>query len=154
MSIIQLSDAKQHARITIDDDDALVQGMIDAAEAHVGNYLGAALTTFLWGPALTAGSFVVETVYTIQSVGTTDFTAIGASANTVGLTFTATGAGTGTGTATPQAPLPDPLAEAVKQLVGFLYDNREAAVVGNTITVTPMSPGFYDLLAPYKMWIF
>ena len=36
--------------------------------------------------------------YTINTVGSTDFTAIGASANTVGVTFTATGAGTGTGT--------------------------------------------------------
>jgi hypothetical protein len=38
--------------------------------------------------------------YTIATVGTTDFTAIGASANTVGTTFVATGVGTGTGTAT------------------------------------------------------
>jgi hypothetical protein len=37
--------------------------------------------------------------YTIVTVGTTDFTAIGASANTPGITFTATGEGTGDGTA-------------------------------------------------------
>lgn len=37
--------------------------------------------------------------YMIQSIGTTDFTLIGAASNTVGLSFTATGAGTGTGTA-------------------------------------------------------
>jgi hypothetical protein len=36
--------------------------------------------------------------YTIVSVGTTNFTAIGASSNTVGVTFVATGVGTGTGT--------------------------------------------------------
>jgi hypothetical protein len=47
----------------------------------------------------TAGSFVSGTTYTIAYVGTTDFTAIGASSNTVGLPFVATGAGTGTGTA-------------------------------------------------------
>lgn len=47
----------------------------------------------------TAGSFVVSTMYTIVTVGTTDFVAIGASANTVGVVFTATGAGSGTGTA-------------------------------------------------------
>ena len=47
----------------------------------------------------TAGSFVPTRVYKIVSVGTTDFTAIGASANTVGTVFTATGAGSGTGTA-------------------------------------------------------
>ena len=38
--------------------------------------------------------------YTILTVGDTDFTAIGAASNTVGVQFTATGAGTGTGTAT------------------------------------------------------
>jgi hypothetical protein len=48
---------------------------------------------------VTAGDFVVGNVYTIKTIGTTDFTAIGASANTVGVEFTATGAGTGTGDA-------------------------------------------------------
>ena len=46
-----------------------------------------------------AGSFVTGTRYTIASVGTTDFTTIGASANTIGVEFEATGAGTGTGVA-------------------------------------------------------
>jgi hypothetical protein len=49
---------------------------------------------------VTAGSFVVNTIYTIASIGTTDFTLIGASSNTVGVIFTATGVGTGSGTAT------------------------------------------------------
>ena len=48
---------------------------------------------------ITAGSFITGYQYQIISVGNTDFTAIGASGNTVGVTFTATGAGTGTGTA-------------------------------------------------------
>jgi len=48
---------------------------------------------------ISAGSFVVGLEYKILTVGTTDFTLIGASANTVGLYFTATGAGTGSGTA-------------------------------------------------------
>lgn len=52
-----------------------------------------------------AGAFVIGTTYEIMSIGTTDFTLIGATANTVGLTFTATGVGAGTGTA---AELPDP----------------------------------------------
>ena len=50
-------------------------------------------------PVVTAGSFVIATAYTIVTVGTTNFVAIGASANTVGVVFTATGAGSGTGTA-------------------------------------------------------
>jgi hypothetical protein len=47
---------------------------------------------------VSAGSFVIGTEYTIASVGTTDYTSIGASANTVGAAFTATAAGSGTGT--------------------------------------------------------
>ena len=46
-----------------------------------------------------AGSFITGTKYRILFVGDTDFTAIGAAANEVGVEFTATGAGTGTGTA-------------------------------------------------------
>jgi hypothetical protein len=53
------------------------------------------------GTAQTAGSFNIGTSYTIASIGTTDFTLIGASSNTVGVVFTATGVGSGTGTATP-----------------------------------------------------
>lgn len=46
-----------------------------------------------------ASSLSAGTVYTIESVGTTDFTAVGAFANMTGITFVATGAGSGTGTA-------------------------------------------------------
>ena len=52
------------------------------------------------GTDVNAGSFVTSTVYIIKTVGSTDFTAIGASANTVGVVFTATGAGSGSGVAT------------------------------------------------------
>ena len=48
---------------------------------------------------ITAGSFVIATTYKITSLGTTNFTLIGAASNTVGLVFKATGVGTGTGTA-------------------------------------------------------
>ena len=51
------------------------------------------------GSTVTAGSFVVGTWYTILSIGTTNFTLIGAASNTVGVIFQATGVGTGTGTA-------------------------------------------------------
>ncbi len=54
---------------------------------------------------LTAGSFVTGGTHTIVTVGNTDFTAIGASANTVGVTFTATGVGSGTGTASASQPM-------------------------------------------------
>tara|TARA_B100001093_G_scaffold161054_1_gene153480 strand:- start:3290 stop:4090 length:801 start_codon:yes stop_codon:yes gene_type:complete len=48
---------------------------------------------------IAAGTFVTGHKYKIVSLGDTDFTAIGASANTVGVTFTATGAGSGSGIA-------------------------------------------------------
>jgi hypothetical protein len=48
---------------------------------------------------VTAGAFVIGQQYTIRTLGSTDFTLIGAVANTVGVLFTATGAGSGTGVA-------------------------------------------------------
>jgi hypothetical protein len=54
---------------------------------------------FINRKTITAGAFVVGTEYQILTVGTTNFTLIGAASNTVGLNFTATGVGTGTGTA-------------------------------------------------------
>ncbi len=53
-----------------------------------------------YGIAVTAGSFVAGLSYTIAAVGTTDFTLIGASTNTVGVVFKATGVGSGSGAAT------------------------------------------------------
>jgi microcystin-dependent protein len=51
------------------------------------------ITSFL------AGSFIAGRTYVIEFVGTTNFTAIGASTNAVGVSFVATGSGTGTGIA-------------------------------------------------------
>jgi len=47
-----------------------------------------------------ATALVSGTTATILTLGTTDFTLIGAASNTVGVSFTASGAGTGTGTVT------------------------------------------------------
>ena len=59
------------------------------------------LVTAVTQKVQTAGVFVSGVSYTIQSIGSTDFTLIGASANTVGVVFTASGIGAGTGTASP-----------------------------------------------------
>ena len=56
--------------------------------------------------AVTAGSFVLNSYYRIETIGTTDYTSIGASANGVGVIFKATGVGSGTGTATLATPNP------------------------------------------------
>jgi len=55
------------------------------------------------GDVLVATALVSGVNYTIQTLGTTDFTLIGAGSNSVGVSFTATGAGSGTGTASANA---------------------------------------------------
>jgi len=57
------------------------------------------LTCYFATGLVNATSIVSGSTYTIESLGTTDFTLIGAASNTVGVTFVATGAGTGNGTA-------------------------------------------------------
>ena len=73
--------------------------------------------------AIVAGSFVVGSVYQIQSIGTTDFTLVGAASNTVGAQFTATGVGTGTGAAYSNVGLPtlNSLVKGFAYLDGTLY---------------------------------
>ena len=50
---------------------------------------------------ITSGSFVIGTTYTIATIGTTDFTKIGAASNTVGLGFVATNSGSAAGPGVP-----------------------------------------------------
>jgi len=47
---------------------------------------------------------------------------------------------------------PQPIKEAVRQLVAHLYENREATLVG--LNITDVSPGLFDLLNPYRDWTF
>jgi hypothetical protein len=75
-------------------------------------------------PSETAGSFRTGNIYTITSVGNTNFTAIGASSNTVGVTFTATGPGSGTGTASITAPYDMPNAGGNNVVVYPQYGTR------------------------------
>lgn len=49
-------------------------------------------------------------------------------------------------------PVPEPLNEAIRQLVGSLYENREATVVGISADLMPL--GLYDLMAPYREYVF
>jgi hypothetical protein len=78
------------------------------------------------GYTVTAGSFVVGQTYRIVSVGTTDFTLIGATSNTPGVHFIATGAGTGTGTAESSQTVENKL----RQIVSF----KDFGAVGDGVT--------------------
>lgn len=58
-------------------------------------------------------------------------------------------------TGTPLAdltPTPEPLKEAVRMLVGHLYENREASVIAVSAELLPL--GLYELMAPYREWAF
>ena len=94
-----------------------------------------------------AGAFVIGTVYTVLTAGTTDFTLIGAIDSDVGTVFTATGVGIGTGTATYITPQPQNLTteddaafEAVEMIV--MEINPLAFFVTNTAAGTIM--GIFD----------
>lgn len=116
---VSVIEANEHLRLDSDDEEGLVTNLIKAARQYCEDFQNRAYYTQtyeLWLdawpeffelprpplqiPSVTAGAFVVGTVYRILTVGTTDFVAIGATANTVGTIFTATAAGSGTGTAT------------------------------------------------------
>jgi len=99
---------------------------------------------------VTAGSFVVGQYYTIREVGTTDFTLIGAVANTVGVIFQATGVGTGTGVGIDQAAattglktidalsasLDDRIWKGGKFIFGGVRDDRIIVFTGDKKTAT------------------
>ena len=82
-------------------------------------------SSFDTGEEVLTTNFVTSTEYIITNVGDTDFTLIGASANTVGTVFTATGAGGGTtGRARPtgwylEFTSPVPVAKYVTVFFGF-----------------------------------
>ncbi len=88
-----------YTTITIATDVGITEGE-DVVTISLNN--GIAFTTFKIGDlyqyplttyADSAGNFVTGVQYTIISAGTTDFTALGASANTAGVTFISTGTG-------------------------------------------------------------
>lgn len=47
---------------------------------------------------------------------------------------------------------PAPVQEAIRQLVGHLYSNREATLIGIGAEVLPL--GIFDLLGPFREYVF
>ena len=103
------------------------------------------------GYTVTAGAFVVGSTYLITSVGTTNFQAIGATSNTVGVLFIATGVGSGTGTAQLSRTVQSKLQESISVL-DFGADptgikdslaafNAAIASFSNNATSSPYSGG-------------
>ena len=93
-----------------------------------------------------AGSFTVGEEYTIRTVGSTNFTAIGAASNTVGVTFTATGVGSGTGTAIASKHLVSStdLGGTYEDYSGYIYRSKVkaakvTAIIDNTTVLLDRS---------------
>ena len=76
-----------------------LNGQLQTVDVDYTINAGLNTVTFASPPGVVAAtSMAADNTYTILSVGTTDFTLIGAPNNNVGTTFVATGVGTGTGT--------------------------------------------------------
>ena len=87
-----------------------------------------------------AGSFEIDTRYEITFVGTTDFTAIGAASNTVGVFFTATGVGSGTGIAQlaiPTNTVVEPITK-ICTLNSVVTDGPDTFIIDNPETFTTL----------------
>ena len=97
MSVIDVFALGRHLNILTEDDNAVLQGCLDAAEAHIAGYVGELATTFPDG-------------------------------------------------------LPGDLTQAVLILAGHYYENREAALVGDSVATLPF--GVTELIGPYRKWEF
>jgi hypothetical protein len=88
---------------------------------------------YLSSDPIAATAIAADSGYFIATVGDTDFTLIGSSANTVGEYFVATGAGTGTGTARPALGYV-PYAETGKSSVDtFLRFFKQAPYIASSV---------------------
>ena len=109
--------------------------------------IGGTLTGASWlrvGNPQTAGTFIVGVRYTILTVGTTNFTLIGAASNTVGVSFVATGVGTGTGTATPENSI------AEYDISATAITGGGTIVTGEVISGAGVSRGSADVQADFR----
>lgn len=175
--IIDLADAKAHLRVLANDDDALIEALISAAEAHLDGFsgiLGRALVTQTWqrsfgcfpscdtirlplGPLI--GSVAVtyyDSANAQQSF--TDFTAVsdavgpkvvlGAAASWPG-TFDRPDAITITWQCGygDAADVPAPIIHAAKLLIGHWFASREATAP-SSLSELPLAVS--ALLAPYR----
>ena len=95
------------------------------------------------GPTVSAGSFIPGREYLIASVGTTDFTLIGAQNNNLGTGFIATSAGSGNGTAY----IADQITITSKQDTDIgPYDfNHSSQTISYSFTIRAFDGANYDL---------
>lgn len=83
--------------VTVSNDG--VTELVAGTGVFINQSTGSVTISAVGSTLVKAGYFEVGQEYVIASIGTTDFTDVGAPSNTVGVPFTATGPGAGTGTA-------------------------------------------------------
>lgn len=52
------------------------------------------------------------------------------------------------------APVPDDLQQALFMLVAHWYEQREAVLIGNTLTAVDVPYGFWDIVAQHRAYSF
>lgn len=124
------------------DDIAMIKEAVNskANKDSISLLLSALNDLNIKGDETTSGNFVSGFKYMILTVGTTDYTLIGASSNAIGVIFTATGVGSGTGTAVEVLPYitddPDN-----PELQGYTAEKVDALLaeisVGAPVTTVP-----------------
>lgn len=171
-----LSEAKAHLRVDVNDDDALIKALIQAAREHVEDKTHRALLPQTWRltrdsfPARTTMSLEASDVASIETftyvdIGgvTTDFTAYALDTDAMparvslpyGASWPATRAQRNAVTVTFQrsmaddaGALPEVFKTAMKLLIGTWYESREAFVDARFALEVPFSVD--ALLAPYR----
>lgn len=173
---MEVEEAKSHLRLTIDDDDEYVAGLIRASRQYVELYLRRALITSTWKETFDRFPCVVElsiakvlSITSIQYVDYAGATQTLSSSNyqsdlltapcriapaygyvwpTVRGTMNNVTVNFTAGYGADASYVPECVKQAMKMLIGHWYENREQVNIGNIVTTIPMT--IEALLAPER----
>ena len=172
MAVLSLAEAKEHLRVDDDDQDALIAGLISAAEDHVERVTGLVLERRTVTEAITGfgGKIRAWPVVSIESVDFIDAAGVDqqlaanvfranvavrpARLMTVGSAWPVLGRLNGTVNLTMTAgfadasSVPPGVVQAIRMIVGHFFRNRDAVVTMGTPVEVPMAADM--LLEPYR----
>lgn len=181
---VTLIEAKAHLRVDVADDDALIAGLIVAARQHVEQFTRRVLVTQTWDLFLDEwpeGNCLVLPLPHLVSVTGVYYTPDGGVEQTFGAGSYLVDAASEPGrvvlkttAAWPgdslqpvngvrvrfvagyggRAAVPSGIKQAIKLIVGDLYENRENTVVGQGISMGKLPMGVEWLLWPYRVLSF
>lgn len=147
VSMVRILDQQGNWRVLNEYNEAYVNNIYNYPDLPQGipagySYLGNAQIRLYPSPVGTVVTNIVTgKTYNILTVGTTDFTLIGAASNTVGVQFTATGVGIGTGTVTQMLEI------TISEIPTGEFDNiplpdeAEDCIVAGALATLMMLPG-------------